>query len=61
MGKHRSNETSTSYKSADPTFKGRHDARNEETTERIRVDTDSSGRVTGWSVGREIGSDNYER
>lgn len=61
MGKHRSNETSTSHTSKNPDFRGRHDARTDDKTVEVRVDTDGTGRMTGFSAGREYGPDNYGR
>lgn len=59
MGKHSGSGTS-----GNRDYQGKHrvkDADLNADTAPIRVDTDDRGRITGWGVGREIGSDNYER
>lgn len=34
---------------------------NSRTTDMVRTDTDRTGRVTGWTVGRSGQTDNYDR
>lgn len=56
MGKHVNNAANLSKGTDSP----RHAVGNER-TEAIRIDTDSTGRVIGWGVGRETGDGNYSR
>jgi hypothetical protein len=58
MGKHSGSGTSENR-----SHEGKHRASEKDLnadTVPVRVDTDR-GRVTGWSVGREVGPDNYDR
>lgn len=56
MGKHVNNAANLSKGTDSP----RHAVGNER-TEAIRIDTDGTGRVIGWGVGREAGDGNYSR
>jgi len=59
FGKHRGRETAAANDHV-----GKHRVKDSDLTAKtadIRVDRDDRGRVTGWGVGRETGSDDYER
>ena len=59
FGKHDSGKTAPAKDHV-----GKHRVKDSDLTAKtadIRVDRDDRGRVTGWGVGREIGSDDYER
>jgi hypothetical protein len=59
MGKHSGAGTSENR-----SYEGKHRASDKDLsadTVPVRVDTDDRGRMTGFSVGRETGPDNYSR